>query len=140
MLPARTMHKLLAILLTITLPLGLFSCGGDSHAGLAKEQQAEMSSLVSILKGITDEASAEAAKDKMSALGERMAAIAKRAEALGEPTPEEAKALLEELGDNPTDGPMGKMIGEMTAEMMRLQSIPGAQAVIEQMSTMMEGK
>ena len=52
-----------------------------------------MEEMLSILEGVTDEASAEAASSEIEALGNRLAEIAKQFQELPEPTVEEMQEI-----------------------------------------------
>jgi hypothetical protein len=83
------------IMTTLVLGLGLAACGGGDHEAIIEEQADLMDEMLDILEGVTDEASAKEAAKKLEALAEDMQALAKRAEELGEPTPEQQKRLEE---------------------------------------------
>lgn len=75
------------------LGLALSACGGESHEAVMDEQFDLMGEIFDILDGVEDEASAKEAAKKIEALGEKLTDLAKRAEKLPEPTPEQEKAL-----------------------------------------------
>lgn len=84
------------IILTIAVvACGLAACGGNSHEAIREEQLDLMDEMLDILEGVHDDASAKEAGKKVEALTEDIQKLAKRAQELGEPTPEQQKRLEE---------------------------------------------
>jgi len=77
------------------LGLVLSACGGDSHEAIVEDQADLMDEILDILEDVDDQASAKEAAKKIEALSEDMAALAKRAQEMGEPTPEQQKRFEE---------------------------------------------
>lgn len=73
--------------------------GGISSYEEAIEAQAGiMSEMVSVLEGVTDEASADKASTRVEELGNRLAEIAAQVTELPEPTVEELQEIAEKQG------------------------------------------
>ena len=69
-------------------------CGGpDTHEKVMQDSLNMMKKMISIVESVDDEASAKAAVTKINALESQAKAIQARMEKLGEPTPEQDKAL-----------------------------------------------
>ena len=107
--------------LSVSLALAAFaltSCGGkDDHESLARQSITLMSETVDVLDGVTDKASAEAAKPKLEAIVVKIEDIKKRMTALGEPdeaTQEKLKKVLESEGKKITTMMMTLMKRFMT--------------------------
>jgi hypothetical protein len=84
--------RLPAIISALMLIACLTGCG-DSHDSLMKEKLSTMKQWVATLEGITDEASAKAAKPKLKSLNEKMEKISEREGKLKPPTEAEKKAI-----------------------------------------------
>ncbi len=87
----------------------LAGCGGDTHASLMDEGVALTKELVSILEGVKDTASADAAASKVEALAAKGDSLKKRMDAVGEPNAEQVAEL-------------GKKMGEAMGQMMQMQT------------------
>ena len=101
--------KRITALFVLLVATFLAGCGGDSHASLMDEGVALTKELVSILDGVKDTASADAAASKVEALAAKGESLKKRMDAMGEPT----EAQMKELG---------KKLGESMAQMMEMQT------------------
>ncbi|MHC4550147.1 MAG: hypothetical protein ACYTEZ_15355 [Planctomycetota bacterium] len=99
------------------LGLVLAACGGDTHESVAEDQFDLMEEILEIMDGVEDEASAKEAAKEIEALGEKIAALQKRAEALPEPTPEQEKELEAMVRERQAD--YGKRSQELAAKMMQ---------------------
>jgi cytochrome c556 len=118
----------------------LNGCGKPSHESVMKDMISKMNELGTVLKGVTDEASAKAAGAKIKTISEDMKKIKAEADALPTPTAEEDKKLKEAHEKELTDA-----MGTMSTEMMRIMmdpklSAPMTDAMKELRTSMMEGK
>lgn len=78
--------------------------GGISSYEEAIEAQAEvMAEMVSVLEGVTDEASADKASARIEELGNRLAKIAVQVQELPEPTMEEMQEIARQQGAQQQD-------------------------------------
>jgi hypothetical protein len=93
------------------LALSLGSCGGggSDYESVMQDQVNVFNELNEILADITDQASAEAAKPKIEALGEEMKALQAKMSAMDEPTQEELNS--EEIKE------LSNQIGQATMTM-----------------------
>ncbi|UCG72367.1 MAG: hypothetical protein JSV45_14150 [Chromatiales bacterium] len=99
----------------------LLSCGGgiDSYADAVDAQAEIMQEMVSVLEGVTDEASAEKAAGKIEALGTEMAEIAALIPDLPRPSREELEAIGQQQREQ------GREFQNKTAaQMMKLAQYP----------------
>ena len=102
-------------------------CGSDTHESLAKESLAYMNEFAEILEGVNDVDSAKAAGPKLEALGEKFAALKRRSDILGEPTPEQKKAIQEKF-EKELYGPMFRLTGAS----MKIISNPEIKTIMEE--------
>jgi len=120
------MRKIFAsTLLAMAIMLG--GCGGDTHESLAQEGVSAFNEFASILEGVSDVESAKAAVPKLEAVGQKMADLKKRADALGKPTPEQNKALEEKFTKE-----MSTAMDKMMAASMKLADKPEVQKILEE--------
>ena len=119
-----------AYLLLILFALALVGCGADSYEKVADDCVVVLEDMSAIMKDIKDVESAKAAVPKLDKLGERMQAIAERAEKLGDPSEEEKKVLTEKFEER-----MEAVTGEMFGNMLRIASLgPDVQAELDKVS------
>ena len=97
------------------LALLFFAGCGDSHEAVAEESVSVMKEMVATLEGITDAASARAAKSKLQSLAEKMKALEKRMAELGTPTEDQINAMEGSIGQE-----MEAVQTKLTEQMMRL--------------------
>jgi hypothetical protein len=107
------------------LSLALAGCG-DSYDSIADDTMGIMEDMIDILAGIESKEDAEKAVPRMEALAEKMQAIAKRAEELGQPTEQEAEDVSEAMQKKMED-----VMGRYMQEMMRVSQIPEAMEYLE---------
>ena len=98
----------------------------DSRDKVMEDQLGLMASMVGVLEGVTDKATAEKAKPEMKSLNTKAEAVKLRADKLGEPTEEEEKGLKEKYGAQ-----MEEVGGKIMAQMMRLMAKPEVMAIIQ---------
>lgn len=91
-----------AFLLLLVLPFLLNSCT-KRHDSLIEQQIAQMEKLTKVLNGITDRASADIAKPKITTIKETMAKIKSDMNQLEPPTPEKQAALDKKYGQKMQD-------------------------------------
>jgi hypothetical protein len=102
-------QRFAAAALALSLPFALASCG-DSHDKAMKDMVSGMNKLADTMEGITDKASAEAAKDKLKSLEEEMKAIKARMDKLGKPSGDAEKTLKEKY-EKDLEAAMKRMMG-----------------------------
>ena len=105
----------------------LIGCGGDSYESMASDSVSYYEEMASILEGVSDVESAKAAVPKLEAVGQKMADLKKRADALGKPTPEQNKALEEKFTKE-----MSTAMDKMMAASMKLADKPEVQKILEE--------
>ncbi len=88
------MTKPMMTVLCSVLALTLVGCG-DSFEKVMEDQTEIETEFVAVLKSVTDESSAKAAVPKLESLAERMREVQAREKALGEPTEEDMKRVVE---------------------------------------------
>ncbi|MEM7201977.1 MAG: hypothetical protein AAF628_17045 [Planctomycetota bacterium] len=106
----------------LSLPL-LVACGGDSHASVSEALLGVVDEIASVVEGISDKASAEAARPVLEQLGERMVELQNKAKALGKPD----EATNADLESKRTNDPRTK---RLQAAMMRAFAKPEAAKVL----------
>jgi len=122
------MHDRLQFALTLAIGASAMTAcgGGDTHQSLAHESVALAGQLVEIIEGITDEESANAAKEKFRALGQQAASWRNRMQALGTPDDALRKKIEQDL--EPELAPLSqRLMKAMTAMPPELQRITGDQ-------------
>jgi len=102
------------------------ACGGDPHEKAANDALDAMEEIVTTLEGVTDKASAEAARSKLEKLQVEMKATTEKAKALGDLPPEKAAELAEKMGARSQE-----LMQRMMAAMMKIQSNPEAAAALD---------
>lgn len=91
------MHaKSIALLLGTSL-LVFSGCGADTHEKIANDMISEMKNLVAVLENLKSPEDVEAAKPKIKKIAERLKAIKKRADKIGDPSEEVQKKLEEKF-------------------------------------------
>ncbi|MEX2214390.1 MAG: hypothetical protein WD768_09700 [Phycisphaeraceae bacterium] len=121
-------------LLAVTLVAG--GCGGGSHEAVAEESVSKFKELASVLEGVTDTASAKAAKPKIDAIVAELKAIGERSKALPEPDEATKKKIMEKMKTELTSAMM-----KMQEAMMKLATNPeAAKALGEAMEKMQDLK
>ena len=108
--------SLATVLITCALLAG---CGGDSHEAVMDDMIAQMNKVTAVLKTVKDEASAEAAKPKLEAIGKDMKKLKERADKLGDPAKEKEEALKTKYEEKMKEAMTGLM-----QEMMRIGMNP----------------
>ncbi len=102
---------------SVVLSLFVVSCGKkDTADSLSDELVSKMDELVAAIETAKDKDSAEKAATEIDKIGDEFVAIAKRLDALGEPS-EEDKKLVEEKMEKSQDGNSDKMSAAMKSIM-----------------------
>ena len=96
-------------------------CGGDKYDRAAREMIDCMRDMNSVLAGVTDKASAEAAVPKIEKIAKRMEALGKRMKEMGEPSKERNAQLKKKYEEE-----MKEVVDDMMKNSMRLANIEGA--------------
>lgn len=112
------MKKLATLALVGLMTISLTGCGGDTHESLMDEGSGMMKDMTSVLADVKDEASAKDAVSKLEAFAAKGKDLGERMKALGEPTPDQAKALMAKGMSMMAD------MGKFQTEMQRLQQNP----------------
>ena len=101
-----------------TLALVLSGCG-KSHESIAKEVMVKFQDLDDVMKGITDEASAKAAPDKVKAIAADMKKLKEEDDSLGKLTKEEDEKIR-----NAHEAEMKTIQADMEKQMQRIMQDP----------------
>ena len=112
----------------------LAACGGgiDSYADAVNAQAEIMEEMVSVLEGVTDEKSADAAADEIEALGKRLMEIGALMPELPRPSMEEMEAIAQKQREQGRE-----FQNKAAAQMMKLAEYPSlANAWTRAMSNM----
>ncbi len=104
----------------------LIGCGGDSYESMASDSVSYYEEMASILEGVSDVESAKAAAPKLEAVGQKMAELRKRTDALGQPTLEQVKALEEKYTKEMTSA-----MGRIGAVARKLAGKPEIEEILE---------
>ena len=113
--------KQVAVLMgLLALVVVMSGCGGDKDEQATREMIDCMRDMNSVLEGVKDKASAEAAKPKMEKIAKRMEALGKRAKEMGDPPKEREDELKKKY-----DKEMKEVMGNMMNNMQRLATIEG---------------
>jgi hypothetical protein len=91
-----------------------------------KEAIDKMKEVATILEGVTDESSAQAAKPKLQAVSAEMKAIKVKADKLGKPTPDEDKRLREKY-----EPQVKELMPKLMSQMMRIGMDPKLAPIIK---------
>jgi len=119
------MTKTMLTVLLSALSLTLAGCG-DSFEKVMEDRTEIQTEFVAVLKAVTDESSAKAAVPKLESLAERMKAVEAREKALGEPTEEDMKRVVEKaLSGGMKDAPSSYQ------EIVRLNKRPELAQIIK---------
>jgi len=103
-----TLNKI-AVMSSIAVAMLFTSCGKkDTAESVTDEMLSKFDELVTSLEGVKDKASAEKSAKEIDAIGEDFLELAKRLEALPEPSEEEKKALDDKM-DKAMDAKQKKM-------------------------------
>ena len=108
--------------LCLALCVTIAAAGCDSksgHEAVADQMVAKMQEMVDVVKGITDEQSAKAAKPKMQALKKDVDELKAKADKMG-PAPAAAERRMKEKHGKELE----RLMGEMQTEMMRIIKDP----------------
>lgn len=117
--------KLLSFPAFVLALLTLTACpGGDTHEKAAAESLTVMQDFTEVLAGVTDEASARAAKPELEKISKRMNEIQERMTKLGEPTAEQQQELEKMKGFEET-------MKKFMAEAMRVGMDPALGPILE---------
>jgi PHP family Zn ribbon phosphoesterase len=113
--------------IVVAVALTLNGCESKpTHDSVMRESIDKMKEMVDIFKGITDEASANAAKPKLKKLGEEMKAIKAKADKLGKPTAEQQTALKAKY-----EPEMKQLTADMFGHVMRVGMDPKLGPIIK---------
>lgn len=114
----------LTIMTSVVLSLFVVSCGKkDTADSLSDELVANMGELVAAIDTAKDRESAEKAATKIGEIGDEFTAIAKRMDALGDPS-EEDKKLVGSKRDKAEDEMKEKMMATMETVMANPEVAP----------------
>ena len=120
------MIKKLTIAALMLSLMPLVGCGpSDPHEKAIVEMMECMEEMTEILAGVTDKASAEAAKPKLKAVNDRMTASKKNMDEIGKPDEAKEKMLKEKY-----EGRMKEMMPRMMKESMRVMMNPEFSAIL----------
>lgn len=97
-----------------------------THDSVMEESVSSMEEMVAIMKTIKDKPSAEAAKPKLEALGDRMKELKAEADKLGKPSKEKEAELKKKYDDR-----MQKVFAELMGEGMRIGMNPELKDVMK---------
>lgn len=114
--------KHLAFLLPTLMLLGGAGCSGDSRESLAADSMSTMKEMVATLETVKDQASAKAAKPKLTSLAQEMNSLQQRQAKLPAPSEEETKALMTKQGKEREE-----LLQKLMAEIRRTQFDPAIQ-------------
>ena len=107
----------ISIMTSVVLSLFVVSCGKkDTADSLSDELVSKMGELATAIETAKDKESAEKAATEIDNIGDEFVAIAKRLDALGEPS-EEDKKLVEEKMEKSQGGDGNKMSAAMKSVM-----------------------
>lgn len=98
--------------------------GVGSHDAAADETLKAMREFATILEGVKDQGSADAAKPKIDALGKRLDELTKDVKKLGEPSEEESKKVSEKVRKG-----IGDIRSRMDVIMARLDASGVAESI-----------
>ena len=126
------MKRLLPVLSTLMLGV-LPGCFSDSHESLAAESMTTMKELTTTLETVKDQASAKAAKPKLTSLAEKMKKLNERQAKLPAPSEAEQKAMVSKHGKEMED-----LQQKMMAVMMRIQFDPAIQSELKDIDMKMK--
>jgi hypothetical protein len=115
----------IAALMLITMCPGC----GDSHESLTAESMSTMKKLIAALDGVTDAATAKAAKPKLKSLMEEMEGLKARQAKLGMPAEADFKAIDEKYGTE-----MEELQKKMVGNMMRMAFDPAIRAELDDLN------
>lgn len=113
------MRRIVAV---VGLGLVMAACSGggvNSYEDGIKAQSKAVEDLIGVLKGVDDQASAEAAVAKIEKLGDRLAEIAQQMAELPKPSPEELRQLAEQQMAKPTE-----LLGQSSDQLRKLGEYP----------------
>ena len=96
-------------------------CGGNSYESAMNEHLGYLEDMNEVLADVTDKDSLEAAKPKLEAIVAKGKALAKRMDAMEDPSDEQEAALMEKYGPE-----MGEQMTALRDNMMRIMQIEGA--------------
>lgn len=114
--------------LALTSVLLIMLCTGcsDTHEKLAGESVSTTKELVATLDGVKDEASATAAKSKLTSLMDQLKKLNERQMKLPAPTEDEIKSMESKYGKE-----MEELNRKLQAHMMRIMVDPKIAAVLQ---------
>jgi hypothetical protein len=120
--------RLLCVLAVSTFVLCV-SSGCDSkptHESVLKDSIAKLKEVATILEGVTDEASAQAAKPKLQAISTQLKELKTKMDQLPKPSADEEKRLKEKY-----EPQMKEMMPKLMAQMMRVAMDPKLGPIIK---------
>jgi len=115
-------------LLPVLALAALVVCGCESkptHESVMKESIDKMKEFASILEGVTDESSAQAAKPKLQAIGAEMKELKAKSEKLGKLPPDEEKRLKAKY-----EPQVKELMPKLMSQMMRIGMDPKLAPII----------
>jgi hypothetical protein len=123
---------------TVLLTLALLGAGGGgplSHEAVLKDMLATLERANKALKGIVDEASAEAARPELKKAALRLRDLRKKAREMKQPDKAE-KARLEKLYRDKMDD----TLKQLRSESIRVKGIPGGAEAVKELAVEAEKK
>jgi biopolymer transport protein ExbB/TolQ len=102
------------------LALVLSGCGEPTAESVTEDMLGKMKEMVTVLKGITDEASAKAAKPKLEQIKKDMDGLEAQAQKVEKETSAEEREKIK----NKYEPELEKVMGEVFTEMGRIATIP----------------
>jgi hypothetical protein len=118
------MRKILSTMLVCAFMVAFTGCGKSAAESAMSDALDKMKEQVSILKGVTDEASAKAAAPKLKAIKDDMAKLSTKT--VTAPSADEQAKLMEKYGKE-----MSEVTAQLTAEMTRIMTNPKLQAALQ---------
>ena len=121
----------------IILALSLAGVGGCNRAEpyleVFRELQATWEETATLLAGITDTESMEAAKDRFAELTVQAQAVARKAKKMGRPSDD----VLEQLAEH--KGGMQRAVNRVMAEIARVRRLPGGEEFVRDIEEIARG-
>ncbi len=119
------MVRALAAACAVMICISLTGCKTD-HESVMKDSISKMKELVSILKGVTDEASAKAAGPKIEAVSADMKKLQEDAKKLGDPPKDKQDELMKKYASE-----LASVQADMMKESTRIAMNPKLSTILE---------
>jgi cytochrome c556 len=114
------MKKLMVVSCALVLLAAGRSSAQDTHEALLKEMIGNLKEATSLLKGVKDEETANAAGPKVKKIAESMKETAKKLEKLGKPTKEQEAELEKKYKED-----LSKLLKDFQTELLRVKDVKG---------------